>query len=182
MKVAKFINKYSIEVLEFESTQKKIEASYQDDLTFNGVTDAVIDVIKRKQERSESITEAEKNLLKIREQVDSVRNYQNNTLNNYKTLVNAPPPAISDMDEIVPFYNERASSIEQVWEINSNVPSKVRAKVEELKNSLASTDYIIIKYYESLTTGATPPPPDSNVLLSRQSQRNEINRLESLLS
>lgn len=182
MKVAKFINKHSIEVLDFESTNKKIEESYQDNLSFHGVANEVIDPIKRKLDRSEILSDNERNFLSVRKTCDELHDFQIASLREYKTLINAPQPAIMDTDEASPFYNERSTTIEQVWEINHNIPEKVKAKIQKLKSALAATDYVVIKYYESLSTGATPIVIDERIISERQGLRDEINNLKSLLS
>lgn len=70
--------------------------------------------------------------------------------------------------------------IVQSWSIQSN-QAATQALIEELKQTLADSDYKVIKCYEASLTGETLPYDIEALHKERQAVRDEINRLESTL-
>ena len=70
--------------------------------------------------------------------------------------------------------------IVQSWSIQSN-QAATQALIEELKQTLADSDYKVIKCYEASLTGETLPYDIEALHEERQAVRDEINRLESTL-
>jgi hypothetical protein len=75
--------------------------------------------------------------------------------------------------------------LHQRFNVTKNSPVLIKNKIEELKNELSSTDYIIIKIQEAkLVMNDSPYSSEyiDDIVNKRQSIREEINRLEELLN
>lgn len=68
----------------------------------------------------------------------------------------------------------------QSWEIKTN-PEAIQAQISELKEQLSESDYKVMKCYECSLVGKALPYDIQELYTERQSIRDEINRLESLL-
>lgn len=69
----------------------------------------------------------------------------------------------------------------QSWEIKT-APQAIQTQINELKEQLSESDYKITKCYECSLVGETMPYDIQGLHQERQAIRDEINRLESLLS
>ena len=68
----------------------------------------------------------------------------------------------------------------QFWEIKTD-PEAINTQINELKEQLSESDYRVTKCYECSLVGKTLPYDIQELHTERQSIRDEINRLESLL-
>lgn len=59
--------------------------------------------------------------------------------------------------------------------------TKIRKEISELKESLANSDYKVLKCYEASLIGETMPYDIANLHAERQSIRDKINELEASL-
>ena len=155
MKKAKIINRNSIEVIDYESEIKKIESEYKADIEF-GL----------------SIEKADKN--------------KQSALEILKQYVEFSPSDFSqelgEFDSVMPYYIQKGDIIYQKWELNKGSEAKILQKINDLKNKLSSSDYKMMKCYEASLIGATSPYDEKTLISERQSIRDEINRLEELLT
>lgn len=68
----------------------------------------------------------------------------------------------------------------QSWSVKTD-PVLIQNQIEELKEQLSSTDYMITKCMEASLIGETLPYDIEKIHAERQAIRVEINRLEALL-
>lgn len=68
----------------------------------------------------------------------------------------------------------------QFWEIKTD-PEAIKIQINELKQQLSESDYRVTKCYECSLVGKTLPYDIQELHTERQSIRDEINRLESML-
>lgn len=68
----------------------------------------------------------------------------------------------------------------QFWEIKTD-PEAINTQINELKEQLSESDYRVTKCYECSLVGKTLPYDIQELHTERQSIRDEINRLESML-
>lgn len=68
----------------------------------------------------------------------------------------------------------------QSWSVKTD-PVSIQSQIDELKEQLSSTDYMITKCMEASLIGETLPYDIEKIHAERQAIRVEINRLEALL-
>lgn len=90
----------------------------------------------------------------------------------YKTLVHTTPPEAEEGFHAVPHWEEKPSTIRQVWELVADEPYV--ETVEDYKAKLSETDYHAIKYAEGWITEEDYAP----IKAQRQAWRDAINALE----
>lgn len=98
----------------------------------------------------------------------------------FLNFVSCEQPQCETGSIAVDSYEVVNGKVVQSWDIKTD-PTIISSKIEELKNELASTDYIITKCMEASLLGEEMPYDIEQVHAERQAIRDEINRLESLL-
>lgn len=102
----------------------------------------------------------------------------------YKNFISSDCPSFNeDLEILTVSYIESENEIIEKWNVQIDV-SKVNKKIKKLKDSLASTDFIIIKAYEAKLSMSDAPYSQEQlekITQERQALRDRINELEELI-
>lgn len=173
----KILSKYSIDAIEYDFEKKKAEAILKDSLERLGVTLGEVQKINSNKKK----TEDEELILASVVKIEKEYSTRIEGINQYKDLVVSPVPETTDLDQAIPYYEEKDGKIEMLWEVTLNEPTRVAEKVDSLKKALADGDYKITKCYEASLLNKELPYDMEKLSEERNKIREEINRLEALL-
>lgn len=181
MNKAKIISRYSVHVIDYDKEIAGVETVYKVELQKNGVTDDVINPILKKKEEKRSIEELL--LIVRRKEIEDAKTNSLNAIEEFKEFVPSSfNEELGEFDSPKPYYVEEGNSVLQKWEVVKNDTAKIASKISELKGSLESSDYKVMKCYEATIADSTEMPYDVTELTKeRQEIRDEINRLEAIL-
>ena len=98
----------------------------------------------------------------------------------FLTLVSSIQPTVQDGEVAVDSYKEENGKLVQYWEVKVD-SVYTQKKIDNLKEVLSSSDYKVIKCQEASSIGEQMPYDVDELHKERQSIRDEINRLESLI-
>lgn len=178
---AKFING-NIEIIDYQFEKSKIDNFYQSELNIHSVADNDINSILQKKDDNRTTEELKK--IVVRKQIDDNYSSALKKLDSYKELViEEYSGKIEDYERLEPIFQEYDDKIKQSYKLVKS-SQLIKEKIDNLKKQLISTDYKVIKYYESKITLSEAPytTEEMNELINqRQSLRNEINTLEEML-
>lgn len=181
MNKAKIVSRYSVQVINYDAEVSKIETIYKSDIAKYGVADEVINPILKKKEEKRTLDELL--LIVKRKEIEDQRTEQLNFLSTFKEFVTSVfTGELGEYDSLKPYYIEEGDSVLQKWEVVQNDYAKIASKISILKSELESSDYKVMKCYEATIAKSEEMPYDTDeLILSRQTKRDEINRLEALL-
>lgn len=94
--------------------------------------------------------------------------------------VSSIQPTVQDGEVVVDSYKEENGKLVQYWEVKID-SVYIQKKIDNLKEVLSSSDYKVIKCQEASLIGEQMPYDVDELHKERQSIRDEINRLESLI-
>ena len=94
--------------------------------------------------------------------------------------VSSIQPTVQDGEVAVDSYKEENGKLVQYWEVKVDSVN-IQKKIDNLKEVLSSSDYKVIKCQEASLIGEQMPYDVDELHKERQSIRDEINRLESLI-
>lgn len=94
--------------------------------------------------------------------------------------VSSIQPTVQDGEVAVDSYKEENGKLVQYWEVKVD-SVYIQKKIDNLKEVLSSSDYKVIKCQEASLIGKQMPYDVDELHKERQSIRDEINRLESLI-
>lgn len=173
----KILSKYSIEAIVYEDEKKRAEGNLKQRVESLGVDLTEVSRINRKKKK----TESDEKILKA--VVDFEAEYSDTikALSEYKELEVSEMPEAGELDQIVPYYEEREDKVIMLWEIRKNDVFRVTDKVKSLKQELSNGDYKITKCYEASLLGSELPYDVKALVEERNKIREEINELEKLL-
>ena len=176
----KFINDSSIEPIDYSLELAIIKSSYEKALLENAITDSDVLIIKSKKKSNQS----DKDLITLRLSIEDKFSDMIDKLNkDYVGLIDTdiPTESLTDLDIPVPVYSLKNNSIIRNWKIVKNDPSAISYKIDVLKSELAKSDINILKCYEAKLIDKDFPYDVTELVSSRQSKRDEINRLGALI-
>ncbi len=181
MNKAKIISRYTVQVINYDAELAKVETIYKSEIAKHGVADEVINPILKKKEEKKTFDELL--LIVKRKEIEDQRTEQLNILATFKEFVPSVfTGELGEYDSPKPYYIEEGESVLQKWEVISNDPAKIASKISSLKSELEDSDFKVMKCYEATIAKVDEMPYDANELIeSRQTKRDEINRLEDLL-
>lgn len=181
MNKAKIISRYTVQVINYDAELAKVETIYKSEIAKHGVADEVINPILKKKEEKRTFDELI--LIVKRKEIEDQRTEQLNILATFKEFVPSVfTGELGEYDSPKPYYIEEGESVLQKWEVISNDPAKIASKISSLKSELEDSDFKVMKCYEATIAKVDEMPYDANELIeSRQTKRDEINRLEALL-
>lgn len=174
----KILNKYSIDAIDYEFEKKRLKSQLKNKIEALGVS---LDEIK-KMNQKEKKTEDEQNILDSFINIEKEYSDGIDYINKYKELVITPAPNVSDIDQLVSYYEEVGDKVHMLWEVIKNEPNRVFQKIELLKKQLSDGDYKIIKCYEADMLGKKYPYELEEIVNERNNIRKEINDLQNLIS
>lgn len=180
MQKAKFFNRNSVRVIDYDRELSKINSKYRDLFEEEGVTDDVINPILEKKDSERTYEELQ--LIIIRKNLEDEKKEELKLLSGYKEFVATKYEGeLGEFDFTEPYYIEEDDKIIRKWEVVHNDSLKISAKISRLKKELENSDYKIIKCYEASMTQNPMPYNLEELVAERESKRAEINRLEELL-
>lgn len=180
---AKIISRYSVKVIDYDIEKQKADNLYKATLQEKEIGDEFIKPILAKKEEKRT----ESDLIKIILRKELEDNYKNklDELSVFKEYVPSEFfGEIDDTDSVRPYYIEEGESVLQKWEVVKKDVGKINEKIKSLKEKLSEGDYKVIKIYEAKLANKDEPysqTDEEEFIKERQSIRDEINRLESLL-
>lgn len=175
-----------LDMINIEDRLSELEQEYKLGLIENSVDDAVMDVIFRKKENKRTFSDLKKIIL--RKQLDE--QYESALKEYEEEYIEFIPKHNHDVEYEefdAPYtYNERGEDgkIYQRWGVEKNNKSLINDKIKQLKEELASTDYVVIKAYEAkLSMSDSPYSQDKldEITQHRQTLRDRINELKELI-
>lgn len=174
----KILNKYSIDAIDYEFEKKRLESQLKDKIESLGVSLDYINTLNKKKNKTKKEQIILDSFIAIEKEYSEGIEY----LNEYKTLVSSPiPDNVSDIDQIVPYYEEIGEEIHMFWEIVKNDSNRIFEKIKLLKKQLSDGDYKILKCYESDMLGRKYPYDLESLVNERNEIRKEINDLQNLI-
>jgi len=177
----KFINEVTIVPIDYDLELSLIKEEYERILETNSITDEDIISIKAKRKK----TDIEKQKLELRLSVENDFSERIDKLNEYKELVDEVKPSVvlGEFDILISSYsfNEKDNVIVRTWKVENNNYSLILNKINNLKQKLFDSDYKVLKCYEANLTNSKLPYDLDSLILERQSQRDEINKLNDLI-
>jgi hypothetical protein len=173
----KILSKYSIDAIDYDFEKKKAEARMKDRIEALGVDLAEVKKINAKKKK----TEEDELILASVVEIEKEYSTRMDEISQYKELIVPPVPETTDLDQAVPYYEEKDGKVEMLWEVTLNEPTRVVEKIDSLKKSLSDGDYKITKCYEASLLKKELPYDLETLSEERNKMREEINRLEALL-
>jgi hypothetical protein len=175
-----------LDIVDSDDKLASIEQEYQRNLVSNSVDDSIIDAINSKS--NEERTESDLNKLALRQRIENNRDDElKDFYDNYLIFVPDHNSNITsdEFDEPFTYYEKgEDNKIYQRWSVEKNNTSRIKERIQSLKEDLLSTDYMIIKAYEAkIALSDAPYTTDEleTIIQRRQATRNRINELEELL-
>lgn len=105
-------------------------------------------------------------------------NYESIYDNEYYTMYDIIMPSFQDIEGLEKLYYYKDNEVLCVYSLAYDIDDKINA----LKKELESTDYVVIKLYESTLSQGTEVSQYNvdSIVNTRQNLRNKINQLEGL--
>lgn len=153
MKKARYVNSKVIEIIDYDAEIKRIECEYVRDV------------------EDFSVEEAEENKAAAL-----------SLLSDYLEFVPSEVGKIGEFETASSYYVVKGKKIYQKWSIEKGNEDKILSKITELKAELEKSDYKITKCYEATLLSEDMPYDVQALVSERQTKRDEINRLEELLT
>lgn len=173
------------EVIDYDVKLSQIDRDYKLLLIENSVDDETINAILSKPEDKRTISDMHKIVLK--KKIDDDYNARKNSLETDYLEFQADDFSSLDLgeyDETEAYVEVKDGVVYQRFRVIKNTARKLNEAIENLKQKLSNTDYIIIKAYEAKVMMQDAPYSDEFMTKTadeRQKIRGEINRLEELL-
>lgn len=173
----KILSKYSIDAIDYEVEKKRAESILKDRIESLGTDLEEVKRINSKKKKTEEDVKLLNAVVAIeKEYSDTI-----SQIEEYKELVTSSVPEYTELDQAVPYYEENNGKVNMLWEIRKNDQTRVLQKINSLKKDLSDSDYKITKCYEASLLKQEMPYDIEALTTERNSKREEINRLESLL-
>lgn len=173
------------EVIDYDVKLSQIDKDYKLLLIENSVDDETINTILSKPEYKRTISDMHK--IVFRKKIDDDYNARKNSLKTDYLEFQADDFSSLDLgeyDETEAYVEVKDGVVYQRFRVIKNTARKLNEAIENLKQKLSNTDYIIIKAYEAKVMMQDAPYSDEFMTKTadeRQKIRGEINRLEELL-
>lgn len=103
------------------------------------------------------------------------------TESGFRHFVPAQMPTVQPGEKLVDTFSEVDGKIIQEWHIIPD-ESAINARIDELKQQLEDTDYMVTKCYESFMVGEELPYNITELHEKRDAIRLEINELQNKLA
>lgn len=173
------------EVIDYDAKLSQIDKDYKLSLIENSVDDETINAILSKPEDKRTISDLRK--IVIKKSIDDNYKANKESLETDYLEFQADDFRSLDLgkyDETEAYVEVKDNVVYQRFRVVKNTARKLNEAIENLKQQLSSTDYIIIKAYEAKVMMQDAPYSDefmTKTTEERQKIRDEINRLEELL-
>lgn len=173
----RILNKYSIDAIDYEVEKKRAESKLRDRIESLGTSWEELRRINSKKKKTDNELKLLNTIMAVeKEYADTIAQ-----LDDYKELITSDIPDFTELDQAVPYYEEKDGKVNMLWEIRKNDIIRVSEKISSLKNELSESDYKIVKCYEASLLNRELPYDVESLYNERQAKRDEINRLVALL-
>ena len=177
----KFIDEKTVVPIDYNLELSVIKDEYEKTLEANEITDDEIISIKAKKKKKPK----EKAKLEFRLSVEDEFSKRIDKLGEFKDLVEEPSSDkdLGELDVLLPVYRQdrKSGKVIRSWKVEKNSSSLVLNKIDNLKKNLTKSDVKLNKCLEAQLLGTEMPYDVKSLISERQAQRDEINRLETLL-
>jgi hypothetical protein len=177
----KFIDEKTVVPIDYNLELSVIKDEYEKTLEANEITDDEIILIKAKKKKKLK----EKAKLELRLSIEDEFSKRIDKLGEFKDLVEEPSSDkdLGELDVLLPVYRQdrKSGKVIRSWKVEKNSSSLVLNKIDNLKKNLTKSDVKLNKYLEAQLLGTEMPYDVKSLISERQAQRDEINRLETLL-
>lgn len=177
----KFIDEKTVVPIDYNLELSVIKDEYEKTLEANEITDDEIILIKAKKKKKLK----EKAKLELRLSIEDEFSKRIDKLGEFKDLVEEPSSDkdLGELDVLLPVYRQdrKSGKVIRSWKVEKNSSSLVLNKIDNLKKNLTKSDVKLNKYLEAQLLGTEMPYDIKSLISERQAQRDEINRLETLL-
>lgn len=177
----KFIDEKTVVPIDYNLELSVIKDEYEKTLEANEITDDEIISIKAKKKKKPK----EKDKLELRLSIEDEFSKRIDKLGEFKDLVEEPSSDkdLGELDVLLPVYRQdrKSGKVIRSWKVEKNSSSLVLNKIDNLKKNLTKSDVKLNKCLEAQLLGTEMPYDVKSLISERQAQRDEINRLETLL-
>lgn len=177
----KFIDEKTVVPIDYNLELSVIKDEYEKTLEANEITDDEIISIKAKKKKKPK----EKAKLELRLSIEDEFSKRIDKLGEFKDLAEEPysDKDLGELDVLLPVYRQdrKSGKVIRSWKVEKNSSSLVLNKIDNLKKNLTKSDVKLNKYLEAQLLGTEMPYDVKSLISERQAQRDEINRLETLL-
>jgi hypothetical protein len=177
----KFIDEKTVVPIDYNLELSVIKDEYEKTLEANEITDD--EIISIKAEKKKKLKEKAK--LELRLSIEDEFSKRIDKLGEFKDLVEEPSSDkdLGELDVLLPVYRQdrKSGKVIRSWKVEKNSSSLVLNKIDNLKKNLTKSDVKLNKYLEAQLLGTEMPYDVKSLISERQAQRDEINRLETLL-
>lgn len=177
----KFIDEKTVVPIDYNLELSVIKDEYEKTLEANEITDDEIILIKAKKKKKLK----EKAKLELRLSIEDEFSKRIDKLGEFKDLVEEPSSDkdLGELDVLLPVYRQdrKSGKVIRSWKVEKNSSSLVLNKIDNLKKNLTKSDVKLNKCLEAQLLGTEMPYDVKSLISERQAQRDEINRLETLL-
>lgn len=177
----KFIDEKTVVPIDYNLELSVIKDEYEKTLEANEITDDEIISIKAKKKKKQK----EKDKLELRLSIEDEFSKRIDKLGEFKDLVEEPSSDkdLGELDILLPVYRQdrKSGKVIRSWKVEKNSISLVLNKINNLKKNLTKSDVKLNKCLEAQLLGTEIPYDVKSLISERQAQRDEINRLETLL-
>lgn len=157
---ARLINRSSVEVIDWDKEETRIRESFEMEKMLAGES------VKDKDTYSKIMAAHKKNF---------------EWLCQFEPFIPCPSPELEALEAVNPVYEFINGAIVQKWESTGADMHRVASRIKDLKQQLAGSDYLIIKYQETMITGGDPGRGILDTIKERQQWRDEINKLHAFI-
>lgn len=178
---AKIVSKNVIDIIDYDAKIKALKKEFDLYLIQNSIEDETINAILKKKDKNRT----ESDLIKIvlRKEAEDAYKKSVEEYYEYKNFesVEYSGEAAGVLDKLEPYYEEDDTTVYQKFKLVKNDKFLVSEEINRLKKELSDTDYQVMKCYEASLTKIELPYDIDSLTKLRQTLRDEINRLESLI-
>jgi hypothetical protein len=176
---ARLINRSSIEVVDWDKEETRIQEVYECAKQLAGLTESRIEAIQSMKLEEMDATDTKEWETFVKIENDHDKNIE--WLYQFAPYKPNPRPELEALRAILPVYELIDGAIVQKWESAGADMHRVAARIKSLKQQLAGSDYKIIKISEMIMTGQPKPSETEAIIRERQGCRDEINVLNEFV-
>lgn len=179
MKKAKYIDSENIEIIDFDIFVMNINADFDKLIKDKKISDEDLRLLELNRDSNFE------NLKSLREEIEKERKSEIERISNtYIDFIPCDKKELAEFSTRKIYYTKDADNVYEHEIIIHNDSDKINEVIQELNQYLSKTDYIIIKSYEAKLSMSDAPYTQEyldEVINKRQTARDKINELESLL-
>ena len=176
---ARLINRSSIEVIDWDKEEARVQEVYETAKQLAGLTEDRVEAIQTMKMEEMDATDTKEWETFVKIENDHDKNIE--WLCQFAPYKPNPSPELEALHATLPVYELIDGAIVQKWESAGADMHRVATRIKDLKQQLAGSDYLIIKYQETMITGGDPGWGILDTIKERQQWRDEINKLHAFI-